>query len=334
VAKERLFEQVFPGEKDVQYEAIEVVAYRLRKKLAGTGRDAGHAARPGLPAAGRDVSEPMTTARARRGPRPLGARTVAAALLLMGILLPVGSSSLINTWSLYRQAGPPTPPTTARCWPRPSPSASSWTWTGYDDDGPAAGHVPYSALEAFEADNQSRMYYRISTLAGRAGLGLRRICPVGRAHPGQALRRAGGLLRRHLPRRAGAHGRAAAAGGQAGPAGMAVIQVAETLELRHHAGAADPVDTLWRQALLIGVIALVVVVVVQRATRPVRALSAELQARAEGDLTPIAAPDAPRELLPLVDATNAVMHRLAHCWRTRSALCATPRTSCARRWRC
>ncbi len=37
VAKERLFALVFPGESDVQYEAVEVVAYRLRKKLAGTG---------------------------------------------------------------------------------------------------------------------------------------------------------------------------------------------------------------------------------------------------------------------------------------------------------
>jgi two-component system response regulator TctD len=37
VTKERLFELVFPGERDVQYEAIEVVVYRLRKKLAGTG---------------------------------------------------------------------------------------------------------------------------------------------------------------------------------------------------------------------------------------------------------------------------------------------------------
>lgn len=37
VAKERLFSLVFPGEVDVQYEAIEVVAYRLRKKLSGTG---------------------------------------------------------------------------------------------------------------------------------------------------------------------------------------------------------------------------------------------------------------------------------------------------------
>ena len=37
VAKERLFELVFPGESDVQYEAIEVVVYRVRKKLAATG---------------------------------------------------------------------------------------------------------------------------------------------------------------------------------------------------------------------------------------------------------------------------------------------------------
>jgi two-component system response regulator TctD len=37
MAKEQLFEVVFPGAAEVQYEAIEVVAYRLRKKLAGTG---------------------------------------------------------------------------------------------------------------------------------------------------------------------------------------------------------------------------------------------------------------------------------------------------------
>lgn len=37
VSKERLFELVFPGALEVQYEAIEVVAYRLRKKLQPTG---------------------------------------------------------------------------------------------------------------------------------------------------------------------------------------------------------------------------------------------------------------------------------------------------------
>jgi two-component system response regulator TctD len=37
VAKERLFELVFHGESEVQIEAIEVVAYRLRKRIAHTG---------------------------------------------------------------------------------------------------------------------------------------------------------------------------------------------------------------------------------------------------------------------------------------------------------
>jgi len=37
LTKERLFEVVFPGEDQVHYEAIEVVVYRLRKKLAHTG---------------------------------------------------------------------------------------------------------------------------------------------------------------------------------------------------------------------------------------------------------------------------------------------------------
>lgn len=37
ISKERLFELVFPGATEVQFEAVEVVIYRLRKKLAGTG---------------------------------------------------------------------------------------------------------------------------------------------------------------------------------------------------------------------------------------------------------------------------------------------------------
>ena len=50
----------------------------------------------------------------------------------------------------------------------------------------------------------------------------------------------------------------------------------------------------WYLLYVVMSIALVAVVVVQRATLPVRRVSRELQARAEGDLTPIAAADAPR----------------------------------------
>ena len=37
VTKEKLFDSVFPGAAEVQFEAVEVVAYRLRKKLVPTG---------------------------------------------------------------------------------------------------------------------------------------------------------------------------------------------------------------------------------------------------------------------------------------------------------
>lgn len=37
LSKEQLFDQIFPNASEVQYEAVEVVVYRLRKKLAGTG---------------------------------------------------------------------------------------------------------------------------------------------------------------------------------------------------------------------------------------------------------------------------------------------------------
>ena len=37
VSKEQLFKLVFPNATEVQYEAVEVVVYRLRKKLTGTG---------------------------------------------------------------------------------------------------------------------------------------------------------------------------------------------------------------------------------------------------------------------------------------------------------
>ena len=96
---------------------------------------------------------------------------------------------------------------------------------------------------------------------------------------------------------------------------MAVIQVAETLEVRHTLALQILWNTLARQALLIAVIALTVVIVVQRATRPVRQLSQQLQARPDGDLSPIAASSAPRELQPLIDSTNQVMQRLQHLLR-------------------
>lgn len=234
--------------------------------------------------------------------------------LLSGILLPIGIFVVFNTVSLYRQALGAVNTAYDRTLLASAKSISEQLDVkGYDEASELRALVPHSALEAFEADNQSHMYYRVSSLHGEMVSGYAEL-PFWRGKipdkppfaalvdfydaqfRGQDVRVA--VLLQPV---ASAQGR-----------GMAVIQVAETLELRHALTHQILWNTLQRQAILVAVIAAVVVVVVQRATRPVRRLSEALQARPEDQLTPISAPDAPRELQPLVDATNQVMLRLQH----------------------
>ena len=173
--------------------------------------------------------------------------------------------------------------------------------------------MPYAALEPFEADNRSRMFYRVSGFAGEMVSGFEDLPPWRGTLPAKGPYAA--LVDFYDDEFRGQPVRVAVllqpVAGQDGR-GMATIQVAETLELRQTLARQILVDTLWRQALLLLVISAVVVWVVQRATRPVRAISAQLVQRGENDLAPIVADRAPRELRPLIDATNQVMSRLAH----------------------
>lgn len=234
--------------------------------------------------------------------------------LLLGILLPVGLVVAFNTWSLYRQALVAANTAYDRTLLASAKTISEQLDVqGYDEQAQLRALVPYSALEAFEADNQSRIFYKVSSLSGEPVSGFADLPPWRGRIP---LRPAYAALvdfyddhyRDEPVRVAALLQPVASANGR----GMALIQVAETLELRHTLARQILLDTLWRQLLLLAVIAAVVVLVVQRATRPVRELSEQLGARSESDLTPIAAPDAPRELHPLIDATNQVMARLAH----------------------
>lgn len=234
--------------------------------------------------------------------------------LLTGILLPVGLLVVVNTVSLYQQALAAVNTAYDRTLLASAKSiGEQLDVSGYDEHSELRVTVPYAALEAFEADNQSRLFYRVSSLNGEMVSGFAQL-PFWRGRipprpPYSALVDFYDDVFLEDPVRvavllqpvASPNGRA-----------MAVIQVAETLELRKTLARKILINTLWRQAVLLAVIALVAVIVVQRATRPVRRLSAQLQARPEGDLTAIAAPDAPRELQPLVDATNEVMGRLQH----------------------
>jgi two-component system sensor histidine kinase TctE len=234
-------------------------------------------------------------------------------ILLLGILLPVLVLIAANGISLYRQALEAVNTAYDRTLLASAKViGEQLDVEGYDAEARLRATVPYSALEAFEADTRSRLFYRVSSLEGELVSGYDEL-PFWRgelpAKPPYAA-----LVDFYDDRFRDSEVRVAVllqpVASERGR-GMAVVQVAETLELRRTLARQILLDTLWRQGLLVAVIALVVLVVVQRATRPVRRLSGLLQARPEGDLTPITAGDAPRELLPLVDATNEVMARLA-----------------------
>jgi two-component system sensor histidine kinase TctE len=234
--------------------------------------------------------------------------------LMLGILLPVVLFILVDAVVLYRQALA----AVNTAYDRTLLASAKALGEHIEADGEAEAAqlravVPYAALEVFEADNRSRMIYRISDtrgtlIDGYSDLALwRGQLPVlgpyaalvdfyDDTYRGEAVRVAV-LLQPVAMQRA---------------RGMAVVQVAETLELRRTLARQILFDTLWRQLALVSVIALVVFVVVQRATRPVRRLSLQLQQRRADDLTPLAISDAPLELRPLLDATNTTMRRLQH----------------------
>jgi two-component system, OmpR family, sensor histidine kinase TctE len=234
--------------------------------------------------------------------------------LLLGILVPVLVLVAINTVSLYRQALRSADIAYDRTLLASAKSIGELLQVnGAGAEARLSANVLYAALEPFEADNRSRMYYKVTGFKGEAVSGYEDLPAWRGSVPTKAAYAA--LVDFYNDNYRGEPVRVAVllqpVAGTEGR-GMATIQVAETLELRETLARQILVDTLWRQAALVAVIALVVVLVVQRATKPVRDLSAQLNERSANDLAPIARADAPRELLPLLHATNAVMARLGH----------------------
>jgi two-component system, OmpR family, sensor histidine kinase TctE len=246
--------------------------------------------------------------------------------LLLGILLPVLLFVLVDTVILYRQSLA----AVNLAYDRTLLASAKTIGEQLDVQGEGeqmrvVPRVPYAALEAFEADNRSRMFYRVSGFRGEMVSGFDKLKPWSGRIPDQppyaALvdfyddtiteepREESQTVLSTLPVRVAVLLQPVA--GLQG-SGMAVVQVAETLELRETLARDILISTLWRQAVLVLVIAGVVVWVVQRAVSPVRELSAQITARPENDLSPLHAERAPRELQPLVQANNQLMLRLDH----------------------
>lgn len=233
--------------------------------------------------------------------------------LALGILLPVVALIAFNTWSLYAQALRAADTAYDRTLLATAKSIGELLEVAVDAGGQARlrANLLYSALEPFEADNRSRIYYKVTGFAGEMVSGFDELPSWHGKLPAQGPYAA--LVNFYDAQYRGEPVRMAVllqpVAGQGGQ-GMATIQVAETLELRRTLARQILIETLWRQALLVVVIVIVVMVVVQRATAPVRKLSEQLRGRDESDLSPVEAPDAPREWQPLVEATNQVVTRL------------------------
>ena len=114
----------------------------------------------------------------------------------MGILLPVVAFIAFNTFSLYRQALASLNTAYDRTLLASAKTISEQLdVSGYDDAAQLRAIVPYAALEAFEADNQSHMFYRVSTLQGEMVSGFAELAAWrGRIPDRPPLCRAGGFL--------------------------------------------------------------------------------------------------------------------------------------------
>ncbi|MCM2340820.1 sensor histidine kinase N-terminal domain-containing protein [Rhodoferax sp.] len=250
----------------------------------------------------------------KKAPGPFSRRLSLRSYLMLGILLPVALFIVVDTVVLYRQALAAVNTAYDRSLLASAKVIGEHiTARGDADAARLEASVPYAALEVFEADNRSRMIYRISNTAGELIDGFEDLRVWQGQLPAQGPYAA--LVDFYDDTYRGDDVRVAVllqpiAMQQA--RAMAVVQVAETLELRHTLARQILFDTLWRQLALVSVIALVVFVVVQRATRPVRRLSTLMQERRADDLTPLQMVDAPVELLPLMEATNTTMRRLHH----------------------
>lgn len=247
----------------------------------------------------------------------MGAATSTPSLrksLLLGILFPILLFVAVDTVSLYRQALA----AVNTAYDRTLLASAKAIGELLDIEGRGSearlrAQVPYSALEAFEADNRSRMSYRVSTATGQWVDGEQDMTVWTGTLPQQGPYAAlvdfyddtfrGDAVRVAVLLQPVASDKERA---------MAMVQVAETLELRHTLARQILLDTLKRQLILITVIAGVVVFMVDRVTRPVRQLSEELELRSEDDLHALPVAGLPLEIQPLAVSTNHVMHKLQH----------------------
>jgi two-component system sensor histidine kinase TctE len=179
------------------------------------------------------------------------------------------------------------------------------------ESGGLSVELPYRMLEFFQLTAGGQVFFRVATEDGLVEIGdaeLPRPPPLATGKPhfddsayfGQAVRI--GSYARPL-----AHPIAGAVQAQ-----RVVIQVAETLGSRREFTRALVLQAVGRDVALVVVAALLLVLVVAWALRPLERLRNEVRSRSPQDLAPIATDAIPADVRPLVEAINHHVERNRH----------------------
>ena len=171
--------------------------------------------------------------------------------------------------------------------------------------------LPLALFEIYEADQSGRYFYRVSTadgkmLSGDEDLPFQQGSQARKASYPALVQFYEGSFRDSAVRVAVLHQPVISSDDP----GTVIIQVAEPLKIRQDSAREILRDTLFRQTILLVIVALAVFISVSRALKPLVQLRVELDQRSADDLSPLPLQPTLRELGTVTDALNALMERL------------------------
>jgi two-component system sensor histidine kinase TctE len=169
--------------------------------------------------------------------------------------------------------------------------------------------IPYSALEVFSEGAQERVFYAVIGPNGVLLTGYPDL-PVPESVSGDGVLKTADAVYNGEAVRTGAMRKRLYDPAGTGDDSILVL-VAETTETRTELARHLFYDSLRRQLALIGLGALLVLVALGTAFRPLLRLRDTIRERSEEDLTPVAPEHVPSEIRPLIDAINHHMGRLS-----------------------
>jgi two-component system sensor histidine kinase TctE len=165
---------------------------------------------------------------------------------------------------------------------------------------------PYALFEFFQLAGDGPVHYRVATDNGLVEIGSPDLpLPLAALRPGEPVFYDATYFGE--PVRVGAYQRPLDP--PVGAARMVLIQVAEGTVARERFTRAFVRQVLWRDASLLGLLALAVLAVSAWALRPVQRLAQATRDRAPEDLRPLPAEDLPADLQPLVATINTQLAR-------------------------